>query len=1314
MLFDNDFYLLAQVKHFLMVHSKFNRCLFALVLFLTGSAGEVAYTQDTTNTIGNVTIASPTAASLGKYGDIPVGYHTGIPQISIPIYTVQSGSLSLPISLSYHASGLKVMEPASWVGAGWSLNAGGMISRTVRGAPDDRGYSTSNVLDGYYTDFGYNSYLNNGPNTPDDVNFNRGFKDGEPDLYFFNFGSYTGKFYFNDDRTPILVPEQDFRIQTFFATGQGFTGFIVTTPDGTRYYFGQVGNNGPVTPIEATNPFTIENGPSNTSAAASSWFLNKIVSSDGMDSITLSYATENYSYYNLLMHPVLSENYYPNMGPGNTNGFSNGLDVSKNLTLGVRLTKITFPNGSVTFTPAASPRTDLSSSAGLLSSNSMADAANTSSYALGSITISNTSGFCKKDSLYHGYFYDNTALNGTFWNGFGIYNIQSDEYRLRLDSMQELSCDASLKVPPYKFTYFSEQLPRMLSFAADHWGYPNGATSNTGMVPTFTQVVNGAVQTTTGANRDAAWPAMRAGSLQQITYPTGGYTLFNFEPKNIYTFSSSVLEEVPLTSCVINEYGQSRLTQTSSFTVSGTGATVIVVNNHDTAWSPTFSIVNSGGVQQGGGPWLVGTLSTLNQTFTLPAGTYTATLSYPTNSHPVNGADASIDQWQYVANSSTQTVGGLRIQSITQNDALTANNIVTSYNYTGGGTQTTGVLYSIPVYVQVLRSDILKVVWGELPSNQFCSPNGCFTCDGFSQHDYYISPGSILPMDNLQGENMGYNEVDVSQTGNGHSVYRYYGSNIWSMTINDVCQRNILQSGVCDASIPSFPYTPIPFEFMRDELQYEGHFNQSGQILKESYYFPTFKADSLLTPGHISANPPGLWGTFSEYDLQSARKTKDSVVSNLYDPSTGAMLTTTNSTYYGSPFHHQPTRKVTSTSTGDSLSTNIKYSLDFRVSSCDAIPDSLTYYLNSFLTDSAWMNTNINSCSPQVNNTNNCRWATYTTFREMLSQSRINFIHYRRRSYAADSANLLANCYATAEAGADTLLKPILRLQDEFNIVPIEVTQWKDLNLKHASFTKYDTSVSPVGVVYPDRTQLINLQATSSSFTPAAVSGSSITKDSRYLDETIYKFSNGNPQHAIPHSGIPNAYVWDYQNKEPIAKVSNATVDQIAYTSFEADGSGSWTIGSPSRDTGSITGTHCYNLTNGACSRSGLTSAATYVVSYWSKTGSSYSVSGSTGVVQGKTIAGWTYFEHTVTGVTTETVSGTGDIDELRLYPANAQMTTYTYTPLVGMTSQCDVDNRVTYYFYDNLGRLKWVKDQDLNIIKTLQYHYQTAAGQQY
>src|SRR5882762_4897436 len=81
-----------------------------------------------------VPLSAPTAASLGKYADIPVSYHTGIPSIGIDMYTIKEGPLKVPVGLSYHAGGLKVQEQAGWVGAGWSLNINGVITRgSIRG-----------------------------------------------------------------------------------------------------------------------------------------------------------------------------------------------------------------------------------------------------------------------------------------------------------------------------------------------------------------------------------------------------------------------------------------------------------------------------------------------------------------------------------------------------------------------------------------------------------------------------------------------------------------------------------------------------------------------------------------------------------------------------------------------------------------------------------------------------------------------------------------------------------------------------------------------------------------------------------------------------------------------------------------------------------------------------------------------------------------------------------------------------------------------------------------------------------------------------
>ncbi len=84
----------------------------------------------------NLIPPSPTAASLGKYTDFPVNLYNGVTDISIPIYEVKTKTVSVPISLSYHASGIKVGEVASWVGLGFSLNISA-ITRSVRGLPDE-------------------------------------------------------------------------------------------------------------------------------------------------------------------------------------------------------------------------------------------------------------------------------------------------------------------------------------------------------------------------------------------------------------------------------------------------------------------------------------------------------------------------------------------------------------------------------------------------------------------------------------------------------------------------------------------------------------------------------------------------------------------------------------------------------------------------------------------------------------------------------------------------------------------------------------------------------------------------------------------------------------------------------------------------------------------------------------------------------------------------------------------------------------------------------------------------------------------------
>jgi YD repeat-containing protein len=69
-------------------------------------------------------------------------------------------------------------------------------------------------------------------------------------------------------------------------------------------------------------------------------------------------------------------------------------------------------------------------------------------------------------------------------------------------------------------------------------------------------------------------------------------------------------------------------------------------------------------------------------------------------------------------------------------------------------------------------------------------------------------------------------------------------------------------------------------------------------------------------------------------------------------------------------------------------------------------------------------------------------------------------------------------------------------------------------------------------------------------------------------------------------------------------------------------------------------------------------------------------------------------------------VSGSGYIDELRLYPAQAEMTTYTYSPCYGATSKTDPSGVSTYFEYDALGRLSVTRDYKRDILKTYRYNY--------
>jgi YD repeat-containing protein len=199
---------------------------------------------------------------------------------------------------------------------------------------------------------------------------------------------------------------------------------------------------------------------------------------------------------------------------------------------------------------------------------------------------------------------------------------------------------------------------------------------------------------------------------------------------------------------------------------------------------------------------------------------------------------------------------------------------------------------------------------------------------------------------------------------------------------------------------------------------------------------------------------------------------------------------------------------------------------------------------------------------------------------------------------------------------------------------------------------------------------------------------------------------------AITALPLPVTYLYGYNKSYVIAQVVNAKESEVAYTSFEGFIEGTWTYGGVNMGSGTNlgrTGTKYYLLANGPIQRSNLP-AGKYALSYWSRGGTA-SISGSNytpvSETTGITVNGWQFHEYVFQLSATGSVVLTGyiDIDELRLHPFTAQMTTYTYDPLVGKTSETDINNITTYYEYDEFFRLKCEKDQKGNVRRNFIYH---------
>ena len=149
------------------------------------------------------------------------------------------------------------------------------------------------------------------------------------------------------------------------------------------------------------------------------------------------------------------------------------------------------------------------------------------------------------------------------------------------------------------------------------------------------------------------------------------------------------------------------------------------------------------------------------------------------------------------------------------------------------------------------------------------------------------------------------------------------------------------------------------------------------------------------------------------------------------------------------------------------------------------------------------------------------------------------------------------------------------------------------------------------------------------------------------------------------------ANIYDYNNKFVVATIANAdpVIDKPAYTSFETSSFGGWTLGgSGLYSPYALTGTRGLDIAGGGTLSAPLNTTKANRLSVWS--GAPLTVNaGAVLIKTGPTLHGFTYYEYNIpAGASSVTLSGPATIDELRVYPQSARMTTSTFDPIIGKT----------------------------------------------
>lgn len=524
----------------------------------------------------NMSPQPPDQGMFSRYGNYPVSYYTGTPQISVPLYTIKERGIEVPLDLTYAGTGIRVADESTWVGMGWNLYPGGSISRIAVGSQYDE--HLPDVYDALYNQWESGTevdYVRRHGDQPTGYVFRGSDIEGaflttadprnepytilpgfpvssmntwsqtpiyfQPDVYAFNFLGYSGKFFINPKTNePVIMQKKENILFEKDNTpwDPELNGWRALLPSGIIVYFQDVEK------VHQTIQGCGIGAPSIT------WKITKIQLINGQE-IQFTYSSFSYQTATISNIDVYAyeddQDYQLNyLEEGYTSTFlpfpmvdcaDNKFPVPVLYQLKI-LQKISSPSYSVEFTTAPNQVRPKLQKIEIYANNRPASRIR---YQFG------IEEFIKADLAWN-QTYSAPGNPPTFFGDEMLFE------KFKLTSIQKFGLQDGVVTEtenPHLFFYHEDiGLPSALTFAQDYWGYYNGQHANRGLIPDETQMYANEgyfpvaylpdrrpaddLRARANANRGISIEHMRQGNLNKIIYPTKGWSKFVFDSHEFY------------------------------------------------------------------------------------------------------------------------------------------------------------------------------------------------------------------------------------------------------------------------------------------------------------------------------------------------------------------------------------------------------------------------------------------------------------------------------------------------------------------------------------------------------------------------------------------------------------------------------------------------------------------------------------------------------------------------------------------------------------------------------------------------------------